>query len=297
MRFLLLILAALSLGIAAPLSAQPEFPPLTGRVVDNANIIPANVEAELTAKLEALETQSQRQLVVTTVPDLQGYDIADYGYQLGRTWGLGDAERNDGALLIVAPNERKVRIEVGYGLEGYLTDALSSIIIQNDILPRFRDGDMPGGIVAGTDAMIAQLVLPPDEASRIAQQASETRSSDGGFPFGVLIFFAFMFFFFVLPALRGASRKRRYRSKGTGPWGKRRGKRKKRDDDDDDDWDDFGDTVGNIILWEIGTAIARGVLSGGGGGGGSSWGGGGGFGGGFSGGGGSFGGGGASGGW
>ncbi|WP_298303863.1 TPM domain-containing protein [uncultured Erythrobacter sp.] len=290
MRRLALIITAFFAFLASPAYAQPEFPALTGRVVDTADIIPADVEAQLTAKLEALETQSQRQLVVTTVPDLQGYDISDYGYQLGREWGLGDAERNDGALLIVAPNDRKVRIEVGYGLEGYLTDALSSLIIQNDILPRFRDGDMPGGIVAGTDAIITQLVLPPDIAGPIAIDATETRQSDGGFPFGVLIWLGFMFFFFVLPIMRGARRRRRYRSKGKGPWGKR-------DKYDDDDDDDFGSAVGNIILWEIGTAIARGAMSGGGSSGGSSWGGGGGFGGGFSGGGGSFGGGGASGGW
>lgn len=279
MRHIFLILAAMGALIASPAYAQPEFPALTGRVVDNADIIPADVEAELTAKLEALETQSQRQLVVTTVPDLQGYDIADYGYQLGREWGLGDAERNDGALLIVAPNDRKVRIEVGYGLEGYLTDALSSIIIQNEILPRFRDGDMPGGILSGTDAIVAQLVLPPEEAAQVAQAASESRSSERGFPFGFFIWIGFMFFFLVLPVIRASRKSRKYRSKGKGPWGKRR-----------DDDDDFGGAVGNIILWEIGTAIARGAMSGGGG---SSWGGGGGF----SGGGGSFGGGGASGGW
>lgn len=288
MKQIALLFAALAALIASPAYAQPEFPALTGRVVDTADIIPADVEAQLTAKLEALETQSQRQLVVTTVPDLQGYDISDYGYQLGREWGLGDAERNDGALLIVAPNDRKVRIEVGYGLEGYLTDALSSIIIQNEILPAFRDGDMPAGIVAGTDAIAAQLVLPPDEAARVASEAMQTRSSDGGFPFGFLIWIGFMFFFFVLPIIRGSRRRRKYRSKGKGPWGKR----DKYDDDDDDGG--FGGTVGNIILWEIGTAIARGAMSGGGGGGGG-WGGGGG--GGFSGGGGSFGGGGASGGW
>ncbi|MCK0098158.1 TPM domain-containing protein [Qipengyuania sp. S6317L1] len=276
--------------IASPALAQPEFPALTGRVVDTADIIPADVEAQLTAKLEALETQSQRQLVVATVPSLQGYDISDYGYQLGREWGLGDAQRNDGALLIVAPNERKVRIEVGYGLEGYLTDALSALIIQNEILPAFRDGDMPGGVVAGTDAIISQLVLPPDEAARVAQEATETRQSDGGFPFGFLIWIGFMFFFFVLPIMRGAGRRRKYRSKGKGPWGKRR------DDDDDDYGGGMRGAVGNIILWEIGSAIARGAMSGGGGGS-SGWGGGGGFGGGFSGGGGSFGGGGASGGW
>ena len=286
MKRIAFLIAVFFAFFASPLAAQPQFPELSGRVVDEANIIPPDVEAQLTAKLEALETQSQRQLVVATIPDLQGYDISDYGYQLGREWGIGDADRNDGALLIVAPNDRKMRIEVGYGLEGTLTDAYSSLIIQNVIRPRFRDGDLAGGIVAGTDALITQLSLPPDEAARIAQQAGQQQrnsSREGGFPIGTLIWLGFMFFFFVLPLLR---RGRRYRAKGKGPWGDRRGKR------------DWKDTAGDIILWEIGSAIARGAMSGGGRSGGSSWGGGGGFGGGgFSGGGGSFGGGGASGGW
>ena len=287
MKRLILLLTALYGLIAAPALAQPEFPALTGRVVDQADIIPAPIEAELTAKLENLETATQRQLVVATVPTLDGYDISDYGYQLGREWEIGDAERNDGALLLVAPNERRVRIEVGYGLEGYLTDAVSSLIIQNEITPRFREGDMPGGIVAGTDAIIAQLQLPPDQAAQIAQAAQTAqaqRSSDGGFPVGALIWLGFLFFFFILPIIRGSRRRRRYRSKGAGPWGKR-----------SDYDDDIAGDVGTIVLWEIGSAIARGAMSGSDGG--SDWGGGGGFGGGFSGGGGSFGGGGASGGW
>jgi uncharacterized protein len=278
---LLILLALAGAWLAAPLAAQPQFPELTGRVVDNADILTPEAEAALTAKLEALETQTQRQLVVATVPDLQGYDISDYGYQLGRAWGLGDAERNDGALLLVAPNDRKVRIEVGYGLEGYLTDALSALIIQNAILPRFRENDYPGGIMAGTDAIIAQLQLPPEEAAKLAAEAGKARESDGGFPFGVLIWLAFIFFFFVLPMLAGRSRRRKYRSSGAGPWGDR-GR-------------DAGDTARDIILWEVGNAILRGAVSGGGS---SGWSGGGfGGGGGFSGGGGSFGGGGASGGW
>ncbi|NNC60243.1 MAG: methanol dehydrogenase [Erythrobacter sp.] len=257
--------------IASPLAAQ-EFPALSGRVVDQADIIPDTTEAELTQKLAALEQQSQRQLVVVTVPDLDGYDISDYGYRLGREWGIGDAERNDGALLIVAPTERKVRIEVGYGLEGYLTDALSSLIINNQIVPRFRDGDMSGGIVAGADAIIQQLQLPEDEARAIAAEAAQSREREGGFPIGGLIWAGFLFFFFIVPMLSGRGRRRRYRRGG------------------------MGGVVGDIILWEAGKAIARGVS-------GDDWGGGGGFGGGgfggggFGGGGGSFGGGGASGGW
>jgi uncharacterized protein len=280
MTRLALILAALLTLIAAPLAAQPQFPALTGRVVDNADILTPEAEAALTAKLAALETQSQRQLVVATIADLEGYEVADYGYQLGRAWGLGDETRNDGAVLIVAPNDRKVRIEVGYGLEGYLTDALSSLIIQNQILPAFRSGDFPGGINAGTDAIIAQLQLPPEEAAKVASEAGQTRESDGGFPFGVLIWIAFLFFFIILPIMAGRGRRRRYRSNGNGPWGSR----------------GLGDTARDVILWEVGSAIARGIISGGGGrgGGGGGFGGGGG---GFSGGGGSFGGGGASGGW
>lgn len=278
-RSLILLLALAGAWLAAPLAAQPVFPELTGRVVDNADLLTPEAEAALSAKLEALEAQSQRQLVVATVPDLQGYDISDYGYQLGRAWGLGDAERNDGALLLVAPNERKVRIEVGYGLEGYLTDALSALIIQNQILPRFRDGDFPGGIEAGTDAIIAQLQLPPEEAAKVAADAGKQRESDGGFPIGALIWLAFIFFFFVLPIMAGRGRRRRYRSRGTGPWGSATR--------------DVGDTARDIILWEVGSAIVRGLASGGDNDGGG-WGGGGG---GFSGGGGSFGGGGASGGW
>ncbi|MEL7189627.1 MAG: TPM domain-containing protein [Pseudomonadota bacterium] len=299
MKRTFLLFAALWAFVAAPSTAQ-DFPELTGRVVDNANIIPALKEAELTGKLEALQNQTRRQMVIVTVTDLQDYDVADFGYRLGREWGIGDSERNDGVVLLVAPNERKVTIEVGYGLEGTLSDAYSYTVIQDKILPRFRDDDYPGGITAGTDAIITQLQLPADEAARVAQEASasvETRERSGGIPFGALIWLGFMFFFFVLPLLRGGSQRRRYRKRRKGPWGKRRGK--KRDDDDDDDWfddddDGWGRTARDIILWEVGSAVVRGAMSGGGGG---SWGGGGGFGGGFSGGGGSFGGGGASGGW
>ncbi|MCB2052592.1 MAG: TPM domain-containing protein, partial [Novosphingobium sp.] len=181
--------------LASPLSAAPDFPELTGRVVDNADLLGPAEEAALAAKLESFETTTQRQFVVATVPSLQGYEISDYGYQLGRAWGIGDAERNDGVLLLVAPQERKVRIEVGYGLEPYLTDAMSSMIIRDRITPRFRDGDMAGGIVAGTDAIITQLQLPPEEAMRIAAEAKPKPAKGGGFSFGTIIWLGFLFFF------------------------------------------------------------------------------------------------------
>ena len=152
---------ALSIGVSA---ATPTFPALTGGVVDQANILSPQIRADISNKLEGLETKTSRQLVVVTVPSLQGLEIEDYGYKLGRAWGIGQKKLNNGALFIVAPNERAVRVEVGYGLEPVLTDALSSVILQEEVLPKFRAGDQTGGIVAGTDALIAQLSLPDDQA-------------------------------------------------------------------------------------------------------------------------------------
>lgn len=260
-RLLLVLLAALAL-LAGPAAAQT-FPKLTGRVVDEAHLLSAEQAAALDAKLAALETQSQRQMVIATIPDLQGYDIEDYGYRLGRAWGIGDKQRNDGLLLIVAPNERKVSIEVGYGLEGVISDALASEIRRTEIVPRFKTGDYAGGIAAATDKLIAQLQLSEDEARKVAANASAQakKAKEPRFDAGTVIFLLIFFFFFVLPflrAMRGGGR--RYGSPG-------------------------------VMIFP----------SGGWGGGGSDWGGGGGGwgggGGGFSGGGGSFGGGGSSGSW
>ena len=109
-----------------PRTGALTFPTLTGRVVDEANILdPATQRAALTQKLADLEAKSTDQVVVVTLKSLQGTSIEDYGYQLGRHWQIGQKDKNNGVLLIVAPNERKVRIEVGYGLEGTLTDLVS----------------------------------------------------------------------------------------------------------------------------------------------------------------------------
>ncbi len=173
------VLAALVLilSLAFPAGAAPTYPPLAGRVTDAANILPAAVETDLDAKLAALETATTTQLVVATVPDLQGREIDEYGYQLGRAWGIGQKGKNNGALLLIAPNERKVRIEVGYGLEGVLTDALTSQIIRRDIIPYFKAGDMAGGVAAGTDALIKHLELPADQQAAAALQASQRQQS------------------------------------------------------------------------------------------------------------------------
>jgi len=187
-----LVLAVLGfLALAGSALAAPKFPPLTGRVVDEAHLLSPEATDRLTGELAQLETQTGHQLVVATVPSLQGYEIEDYGYQLGRTWGIGSKAQNDGVILLVAPAERKVRIEVGYGLEPVLTDALSSVIIQEKILPQFRAGRMEQGVVDGAEAIIAQLGLPEDQAKAIAQappQQAQIRTQGVHIP-GVVILF------------------------------------------------------------------------------------------------------------
>ncbi|WP_448579630.1 TPM domain-containing protein, partial [Thermaurantiacus sp.] len=197
-RFLL----ALLLLLAAPGLAQT-FPALSGRVVDAANILPEDVEARLTAKLAALERETGgTQLVVVTIPDLQGYEIEDYGYRLGRHWGIGQKGSNDGALLIVAPNERRVRIEVGYGLEPVLTDALSLMVIDEKLRPAFRAGDFPGGIEAGVDSLVEILKLTPEEAAERARAAEAAREGGEAGP-GALIFVILIILFILFLVTRG----------------------------------------------------------------------------------------------
>jgi uncharacterized protein len=261
-------------ALAAPAAAQT-FPPLTGRVVDQAHLLSPAQVADITGKSETLETQSGRQFVVATVNSLEGYPIEDYTYRLGRAWGVGQKGKDDGVILLVAPNERKVWIATGYGAGGFLTDALSGVITREAILPHFKQSppDYGGGIEAGADAIIKQMSLPPDEARKTvaaAAQAQQSRrhSSGGALP---AIFWAMIIGFVVLSMFRRAGGRRyRTRSGGISPW---------------------------VVLWGL-DELSRGSRRGGGWGGGSSWGGGGGGGfGGFSGGGGSFGGGGAGGSW
>ncbi len=145
------------LAIVSPVLAAIHFPELTGRVVDNAHILSQSTISSLSQTLEEYENGTSNQLVVVTLPSLEGNTIEDYGYQLGRHWQIGQKGKDNGVLLIVAPNERKVRIEVGYGLEGVLTDAISSQIIQTIILPDFRNKDMEKGVVEGTQAIISVL--------------------------------------------------------------------------------------------------------------------------------------------
>src|SRR6266436_3411414 len=174
--FLLSLLLCLVFHVGGASAADPSFPALTGRVVDEAHLLDPAARAAIERKLADFETKSGRQVVVVTLPSLQGYEIEDFGYRLGRQWGIGQKGSNNGALLIVAPNERRVRIEVGYGQEGTLTDAVSRLIIENDILPRFRANDMPGGIARGVDDIISVLTGDAEEWKQRAAQRPDTVS-------------------------------------------------------------------------------------------------------------------------
>jgi uncharacterized protein len=279
-RFLAGLWLAVMLAVT-PAHAQ-NFPQ-RGRapVVDQAQLLNPQQEAELTAKLEALNSQTGRQFVVATVNDLAGQEIADYSYQLGRHWKIGDEKRDDGIVMVVAPNERKVWIATGYGAEGFLPDILIGRIVRDTILPRFKAGDLPGGIMAGADAVIAQSQLPPDQAQQQVEQAKAETSRREVSINPVPVIFIVIVFFVIIGSIARAAGGRRYRGKG-----RRRGGL------------DSGDVA--VILWGLDalSRSSRGSGWGGGGlGGGGSWGGGGGGFGGFSGGGGSFGGGGAGGSW
>src|SRR5262245_18667733 len=252
----------LALSLAAVAVAAPKFPALSGRIVDEANLLSAEDRAALERELQALEEKSSDQLVIYTARSLQGYEIEDFGYQLGRAWQLGQKGQDNGVVLIVAPNQRKVRIEVGRGLEPQLTDAMSRLIIENAILPAFRRGDFAAGIKAGVQD-IRDVLLGDAEAVKARARSAVKRDGGSGFSPALI-----MLIFFIGLALLMIQAQARQTAHPT-----RVGKRARR----------YGSPV---------------IIPGSWGGGSGSWGGsGGGSGGGFSGGGGSFGGGGASGSW
>jgi uncharacterized protein len=251
------IAVAVLLALAA-LAHALTFPQLSGRVVDEADILDAATRQALTDKLAAVEAKSGDQIVVVTLRSLQDTSIEDYGYQLGRHWGIGQKGTNNGTLLIVAPNEHKVRIEVGYGLEGALTDAVTRLITQNAILPRFRAGDFQGGVTRGVDDIVQVVSGDAEEFKRRAAQRPD--NTPQGVDIVTLILIAFVLFA-IFSAMRGS-----------GGGGGGRGSRR-------------GGYAGPVFIpsggsWSSGSSGSSG-----------------GFGGGFSGGGGSFGGGGSSGSW
>lgn len=273
LRLLLGVLLALTVSGLAGAQDLPPAP--EGPVYDGADMIDAATEAALDERLRAYNRETGRAVIVATVPDLGGQTVEGYAVELYETWGIGGEETDEGALLLVAQEERKIRIEVGYGSTPTLTDAASGRIIRNTITPAFREGEFSRGIAEGVAGMIEALDMDPATARAIEEAEATARAQEGegrtaatwgGAIVWILLIVGFAFIF------------------GRGKKGRRRSRY------------DAGDAVGDVLLWTaINTALSAATDSDGwGGGGGIGGGGGGGFGG-F--GGGMSGGGGASGGW
>ena len=252
--------------------AAPNYPELTGQIVDNANLLSPDDRAAILAELQALEGKSTDQVAVVTVKSLEGYAIEDYGIGLARKWQIGQKDKDNGIVLIVAPNERKVRIEVGRRLEPVMTDTMSKIIITNAMLPKFRRGDYPGGIRDGVRD-IKDVLLGDADAVKDRAKGGPTGNSYSISLIHLLVFAAIIALIFW--QMKKAADAQRQWEQNLSPDERRRLQRERR-----------RNRGGNVV-----------VIPGGSGDWGGGWSGGGSGGGGWSGGGWSFGGGGASGGW
>ncbi len=188
--------------------AAPEFPKLSGQVVDAASYLSNSAKRQLGQQLQAHEQATGNQVVVATFDDLQGYSIEEFGYQLGREWGIGQKGQDNGVLFIVAKAERKVRIEVGYGLEGTLTDAISANIIQGVILPEFKRRQFANGIGRGVTAIIDAL----GGEYKMVERKSRTNKRGSGY-------FGFLLLLILLGPFLGLGSSRR----GFGGYGSRYG--------------------------------------------------------------------------
>jgi len=274
MRWLFAWLALLAALAGAPAAAQELPPRPDGPIYDGANIIRPGEKELLDARLRDYNRTTGRAIVVATVPSLDGMEVEPYARKLAETWGIGGAESENGLLLLVAPNERQMWISTARGLQERMTDIMAGRIYRDVMVPRFRAEDMSGGIVAGVDAIIAQLDMDPAQA-RAIEEAEAARRADAGAEAAPVIagavFWIVMIVIFAVVFGRRAHG-RRFRRGGV------------------------GGAVGDVLLWTAINAAMNSGRSGGGGWGGSGGGGGGGFGG-FGGGGGGFNGGGAGGGW
>lgn len=195
--------------LAGATFAQIQFPELSGRVVDEANLLTPAKEAEISGMLRAHEDATGNQMVVVTVQGLQDRSIEEYAIELGRHWGIGREDRDDGVLFLIAPNERQVRIEVGYGLEGLLTDARASVIIQNSIIPAFRSGDRVKGIMQGVEGILAALEQEPETISGIAPEKQK---------FALPPLIIFFIFIVIIMSLRSFGRASRRHMRGHRDW-------------------------------------------------------------------------------
>ncbi len=163
-----------------------QVPQLRGRVNDYANMISASAESRIETVARGLEESDSTQIVVLTIPSLEEEDLEGYSIRVAETWGIGQAEYDNGVLLLVAQAERRVRIEVGYGLEGVFTDLQAGRIIDYDIVPYFKTGQFDDGMVRGVEA-IASTVRGEYQAGEQTTPKPRTSSRVGLFPFFILL--------------------------------------------------------------------------------------------------------------
>ena len=228
LAFLTLLLAPIAIG---PAAAQT-FPAFSGLVVDDAHVLSPATVADLTQKLELLQQQTHRQLVVATIADTGGRPLDDYGPRLLNAWGVGLRDVNNGMILSIAPNngtgQRGPRIDVGRGLEGIMPDILAARIIDEQMMPRLSDnGDINGAMTAGADAIIQQLRSSPEEAQARADaavrdfdrtHARQNGKGNGGVPVG-LIFWMIVFGVIFFSSVFGRGRRgNRFGSSGSSVW-------------------------------------------------------------------------------
>lgn len=211
-----LVLALLCLALPAA-AKQPDYPALSGRVVDQAGILSAEIEGQLTGWLEGLETETGKQAVVATVKSLDGLEIEEYGVGLGRKWGIGQKDKDTGIILLVAPNDRQVRFEVGYGLEGEMTDAQSRAIIEQQIIPSFKQGNYETGIVNGTAAMLN--VLGWKGAPQAVAEPIPGPGPAGGVDWIPFIYFGMFFLVVIFRMIFGRRGRRGLWSTTSSGWG------------------------------------------------------------------------------
>jgi uncharacterized protein len=166
-----------------------EVPPLRGRINDNAGFLSSQQKAQLESDLRQLEERTSAQLVLLTIPSLQGEALEDYSMRVAESWGLGQQDLDNGILLLIAQREKKLRIEVGYGLEHIITDLKAGYIIRNVITPHFSRGNYSGGIRDGMSALSGliddQFVISDEELARYRQ---EHGSQTAQLPLGLILF-------------------------------------------------------------------------------------------------------------
>lgn len=201
---------ALFIAFAMPVRADPAYPAFSAPVVDAAHVLSDADRSEITRKLFDLQMKTGIQFAVATVPSLDGLEIEPYANGLFRNWKVGQKGVNNGLLLVVAPKEHKLRFEVGYGLEGTMTDLQSKLILRNTMVPKLKAGDTAGAVTAGVDDAIT--VLTKDKASlpdRLKPAPAADDTGDMVLGFFVMLFIFVVFAFIIYKISRGS---------GLGPW-------------------------------------------------------------------------------